>query len=243
MKPRVRRWVRTVAVVLVLLIVTRLTSGWTLPWLGNWLNVGQPPRASDFVMVLHGDPDTRPFVAASLVNAGLAEKVLLAKTVSDDSGSAWPLTHEIAVKVLRARSVPEDRIVILDAECRNTFDEISALAEHLEQYPGATVTVVTSNFHTRRTRWTVRRLLGPRARDARFVSAPVDYVDPDSWWKSEQGFVWFIQEYIKLAYYWLRYGSGLVWCATLAVLLVIAWCVWRLSTGRRRAQLADDAPP
>ena len=38
----------------------------------GWLDVGQRPRRADYVMVLNGGEDTRPFAAAALITAGWA---------------------------------------------------------------------------------------------------------------------------------------------------------------------------
>ena len=53
------------------------TKETTLPALGRWLNVGQPPQASDYAMVLNGDPETRPFAAADLYRQGIAKRILI----------------------------------------------------------------------------------------------------------------------------------------------------------------------
>ena len=43
----------------------------------RWLDVGEPPRRADYVMLLGGDKETRPFVAAALVSEGWARRVLV----------------------------------------------------------------------------------------------------------------------------------------------------------------------
>jgi hypothetical protein len=50
---------------------------WLLPLAGAYLDVSEPPRAVDDVLVLGGGRDTRPFVAAALYKAGLAQRILL----------------------------------------------------------------------------------------------------------------------------------------------------------------------
>jgi hypothetical protein len=39
----------------------------------------------------------------------------------------------------------------------------------------------------------------------RFVGAPVDGFDETNWWHFEAGVNCYLNEYLKLAYYWLRY--------------------------------------
>ncbi len=108
-----------------------------------------------------------------------------------------------------------------------------ALAEH----PNATVTVVTSNYHTRRTRWAIGRVLDRDAERVRFVSVPTDYFDADCWWRVEEGFATYMKEYLKLPFYWVRYGWGGVWIGGAAVLAL--WFGWR----RNRKRLAASTTP
>ena len=48
--------------------------------LARWTDVGARPQPADYVMILNGDEETRPFMAAALVKAGLAHHVLIGET-------------------------------------------------------------------------------------------------------------------------------------------------------------------
>jgi uncharacterized SAM-binding protein YcdF (DUF218 family) len=183
-----------------------------LTGVAKWLNVCGEPQRTDYVFPLNGDPNARPFVAAALVTTGWANDVLLlpVKKGLETRGSPWPPSHELSRRVLRLRGVSADKIRQLPGECSNTFDEARALQTFLDS-PGnsqATVTVVTSNFHTRRTKWVFRKVLGPTADRVRFASSPVDGFTESNWWQVEDGFVTYLTEYCKFAFYLLRYGSG-----------------------------------
>ena len=39
----------------------------------------------------------------------------------------------------------------------------------------------------------------------RFLAAPTDDFDENTWWQSEDGFRCYANEYVKLAFYLLRY--------------------------------------
>ena len=78
-----RRWCFLVlAVAAAVLVGVYMSRGYLLPPMAYWLDVGGPPRRADYVMVLPGDANVRPFVAAALVKAGLAGRVLVPKTES-----------------------------------------------------------------------------------------------------------------------------------------------------------------
>jgi uncharacterized SAM-binding protein YcdF (DUF218 family) len=206
--PKKRRvWLRR-AVLLTLLALAvgaYLARGFLLTHAATFLDVSEPPRRADYAQVLGGGDDTRPFVAAALVKAGLTDVVLVPRTQRspDVADGLTPPEEEVIRRVLVARGVPEGRIVLLDGECASTRDEAAALARFLDAHPGATVNVVTNAYHTRRARATFRAALGERAGAVRFVAAPTDGFDAGSWWRHEAGVTAYADEYAKLLAGWL----------------------------------------
>jgi uncharacterized SAM-binding protein YcdF (DUF218 family) len=191
-------------VVLGLLYATR---GYSLSAAARFLDVGEPPQPADCVLVLGGGSNTRPFVGAALLKAGLAKKVLL-PTVQlsvEAQDGLIPPDHELIEQALRHRGVPNEAIVRLPHACATTFDEAEALREYLEDAPATSVTVVTTTHHTRRAQWIFRRVLGDKANVLRFVSAPTDGFDASNWWRYEEGCAAYLSEYVKLAFYLWQY--------------------------------------
>jgi len=209
---RCLRWLKRLAclVVVVGVLLVWLAPGWVLPPLARFLDVSQTPRATDYVLVLNGDPETRPFAAAALVRAGLVKEVLLTRqrlTLESDAvqDGAMPSELEITRRILRARGVEESAIRILPGEITATADEAQELASFLADHPKATATVVTNSFHTRRARMIFRKKLGDDAGRVFFVGVPREGVDEDLWWQTSHGCGVYLTEYPKLVYYWLRY--------------------------------------
>jgi len=200
----------------------------------RWLDVGKPPRRADYVMLLLGDERTRPFVAAALVNAGWARRVLVAESAPTPKtiDQILPPHHEIARKILFSRGVPPEKIVVLHVAAATTHDEAKALAAFLEDRADARVLVVTSDYHSRRSRWAFTRALAGRTEGVSFVSAPTDYFDVDRWWQDQWGMMTIGSEYLKLAFYVLRYGYLAHWLAACGGLALVA--VW---IRRREARL------
>jgi uncharacterized SAM-binding protein YcdF (DUF218 family) len=186
-----------------LAVLLFLLHPWLLPLAGAYLDVSTPPRAVDDVMVLGGGPDTRPFVAAAVYKAGLANRILL-PTVRPSSESAdglVPADHEIMRRVLLKRGVPAEAIVMLPGEVNSTAEEARSLQQYLEEHPGRRVAVVTNDYHTRRARWIFRTEIGDRAADLPFFAAPTDDYDANDWWRSETGLKQYANEYVKLFAY------------------------------------------
>lgn len=214
-------WLRCLARLLALLLPVSLVTFALLAWLmpdrilapiAAYLDVSEPPHAVDYVLVLNGDPETRPFAAAALVHAGLAKKVLLTHQQlaleSNNVQSGGTLSEfELTRQVLLARGVPAPAIQVLPGEIGSSHDELKKLAGFLTEHPEATATVVTNGFHTRRSRWVLGRLLGDRANAVSFVGVPRDGVEASHWWRSKTGCAIYLTEYPKFLYYWARYWS------------------------------------
>jgi uncharacterized SAM-binding protein YcdF (DUF218 family) len=206
---RKRRWRRLCVILAAGVLVGSLygARAQLLPSVARFLDVSSAPSAVDYVMVLGGGTDIRPFVAATLVKAGLARQVLVPTSRhSPEALEGTSLTEEETVRrVLLARAVPAESIIQLDGECLTTFDEAQALARFLAARPGISVAVVTTDYHTRRASWVFRRVLGERIPGVSFVAAPSDGFDATNWWRIEGGFRAYLTEYVKLIDYWLRY--------------------------------------
>ncbi len=188
----------------------------------RWLDVGERPQRADYVMVLNGGEETRPFAAAALVKAGFARHVLVAATAVSPlvADRIVPAYHEINRQVLLKRGIAASEITILPGAAATTFDEATALAVFLAERPHARVLLVTSDFHSRRSRWIFGRTLADRAEHVVLVSAPTDEFRKDCWWQDDEGFTTILSEYLKLAFYVVRYGHFGYWLAACIVLVL-----------------------
>ncbi len=201
-----RRWRRFVLFLAVLLALYLFRAP-LLTALARFLDVSEAPEKVDYVMVLGGDANVRPFVAAALYRRGLASKVLVPvmKQSPENLADGSPPGQIIIRDVLKARGVADADILVLDGEVTSTRDEAGALARFLDDHPGSSVAVVTTTYHTRRARGIFRKVVGNRAARLIFVAAPTEGYDADNWWKIKAGSQAYLTEYAKLLYYTLRY--------------------------------------
>lgn len=200
------KWFRRFVVGSCFVVVLYAISPFLLGCVGRWLNVGEELDVPvDYVYVLGGEASTRPFLAAAIFRAGFARKVLIPEGQPPTAADEWQMSeHQVQRAVLLHRGVPDRAILELPGPVDSTSDEAVALAKFLESNPQATVAVVTSNFHTRRTRLMFRRIL-PKHRDhLRFVACPTDGFGPENWWHYRDGVLWYTAEYAKLLREMLR---------------------------------------
>lgn len=174
----------------------------------DWLDVSDFDGPVDCVMILGGEPNRRPFAAAALYRAGLAERVLVARTRPSEAARRGliPLQHELARQVLALEGVPETAIEILPGEeVRSTADEAVVLGAWLEARPEVEVVVLTTAYHTRRARRIFRQVLGAAAPRVEFLGIPPEDFRSGEWWRTKAGFLTYSREFLKTLYYWLRY--------------------------------------
>jgi uncharacterized SAM-binding protein YcdF (DUF218 family) len=214
-----------------LLLVPAVRSR-VLPAVAEGLDVGEDPECTRYVLILPGEETGRSLTAAALVRIGLAQDVLILQNPDSadvKDGITLP-TARISSRILRHRGIPIDRVLLVPSESRTTFDDALALS-HFLRGRGGDVTIVTSGFHTRRARFVFRRVLGPQAEQLHFFSAEYPAFSSNQWWQQREGLRLILTEYLKLAFYYVRYGGWWVWGA-IALLPTIVAC--RLGMGQLR---------
>ena len=210
--------------------------GWYLPAVAHWLDVGERPIPKvDYAIVLPGDYTSRPFVAAALYRAGLARSVATPspeQSPENVEGVALP-EPEITRRVLLKLGVPPEDVVILPGASQSTFDDARLVAKLVAGRPHTSIAVVTSDYHTRRSRWIFRRVLGGLPVEIHMVAAPTDYYSADDWWRYEAGFSMYCAEYMKFGYYLLRYEPATWWILGACGLGLFALLFYRRANLRR----------
>jgi len=151
---------------------------------GNFWISEDPPGPADAIMILgddnlQGDRATR---AAELYRAHWAPHVV---------ASGRPLRPYISIpdlmrRDLEQRGVPESAIISYPRPVGNTREEAQALRQLAVERGWRHVLVVTSNYHTRRSRFILHRVW-PHDYDFRIISAHDSEYDPDSWWRTRGG--------------------------------------------------------
>ena len=244
MSRRVRRWTMVLLVVASLLTGLYLARGAILPVAARWLDVGTYPQPADYVMVLGGGTESRPFAAAAIIKAGLARRVLVSHVNRGRLVLSGSLLSEdqIVRRVLVARGVPEDAIAVVGWEGASTYDEARALASLLKDMPDARVLILTSDFHTRRARWIFREILGSQGSQISMVSTPSEGFRFDRWWCCHEGFQTIAGENIKFLLYAMRYGRSFRVAALIALIGVCAALYCRHRRTKPRPVVASFTP-
>jgi uncharacterized SAM-binding protein YcdF (DUF218 family) len=198
-----------------LVLIVALILVWPpLAWLGaKWLVVESRPERADALVVLGGSSayEERTGYAARLYGEGLAPVVLL---TDDGQRGGWsqeqqrnPFFVERAAAALEAAGVPRENVETLAPQTSSTYEEARLLREYASERGLKSLLVVTSGYHSRRARWTFERVFEGSGVGVRVaaVGPGGQMPAPASWWLSVKGWRAVALEYVKLAYYRLRY--------------------------------------
>jgi uncharacterized SAM-binding protein YcdF (DUF218 family) len=172
---------------------------------GFWV-VSDKPEPSDAIVILGddnfaGDRATR---AAELFKAGMAPRIV----ASGRYLRPYATIAELEQHDLTDRGVPPGVIVRFDQHAGNTKDEAAAIAQLISSRGWKRILLVTSNYHTRRSRYICERAF-PAGTILLVVAAPDSDYDPHSWWHTRAGAKIFAHECagMLLAIWEMRHSS------------------------------------
>ncbi len=179
----------------------------------RYLTVRAELPHADVLVVMSGSAlyDERAQWAAKLYHEGKAPFVILS---NDNQRGGWSnddeqnlFFYERARRVLLECGVPPERVQVLMVPISSTYEEAISVREYASKNGIRTILFVTSQQHSRRAWWTLRRVfsqsgievgLSPAAPGPRSPS-------PATWWCFPRGWLIVAGEYVKLFYYWIRY--------------------------------------
>ncbi len=180
-----------------------------LAGVGNFLVVSDKIERADIIFLLNGDTTTRPYHAAELFHQGWAPKVVIARMEDSESVllGAYPNPTDSNIQVLKKLGVPEASIEQLrpGKGVMHTVDEANALRAYLRNNPIHKVIIVTSDLHSRRSKYTFRKALQGANVSVMLAPIPDLKYGANDWWRFEDGIIGCQNEYIKLLYYYYKY--------------------------------------
>jgi uncharacterized SAM-binding protein YcdF (DUF218 family) len=202
-----RRWI-VLAAFLCVLLAAYLLRTTILIGLARWLEVSDPLVRSDIIYVMGGDASSRPIHAAELYKRGLAPKIVIPRDQATPAEQLGVTLNEseAAVRVMIRSGVPAEAIQLLSPPggSTSTVEDARLLAGYLQDHHITRAIVVTTAFHSRRTRWAMHREIG--ALPLTILMAPVDdfAFNEKNWWRVERGMLAYIEEYIKFVHNWAQ---------------------------------------
>jgi len=181
------------SVALVMLVLWASRGAW-LPVLYTYLDVGETPARADVVVSLGSDMN-RVVTAFRLYHEGLASEIII-------SGRPSALEEQLAF--LESQGVPRESVKTVTL-AGSTWGEAKRVMSMLRDDGAGSAMIVTDNYHTRRARATYEKNQASPVVRLRFIAS--DYRAPaENWWQDDVVRWSVFREYVKIAYYFFRYG-------------------------------------
>ena len=155
------------------------------------LCVSNGPANGDVLVVLGGESIHRPHRAVELFQHGVAPRILVSGT-----GDCLEVRTYLVGK-----GIPEMQVE-LECASQNTKQNAEFSVRILREHKVKRAIIVTSWFHSRRALKCFRHF----APEIEFTSSPTSDDLPRSHWPNRYERGWVLNEYLKLGYYWIRYG-------------------------------------
>lgn len=177
---------------------------------GQMLVVEEPLERADAIVVLSGSAEfrNRARAAAQLWRERTAPDIF----ITDDGHLAgWdtvlqrnPAFFELMRRSLEAEGVPPERIFVIPGRADGTHEEAMRISEFLSERGVRSVLLVTSGFHTRRTKWTFEKVSSKSGGIVYGISCPMADKRLSAktlWWLTFSGWRDTPGEVLKLMYY------------------------------------------
>jgi uncharacterized SAM-binding protein YcdF (DUF218 family) len=181
--------------------------------IGAFLIVEDSLRPAAAIIALGGEPPFREMEAARLYREGWASRVIVVRGARNeewkafrDMGIVEEETWERSRKVLIRQGVPPAAILVPNEMAEGTLEELKAAYRVLGS-KDAPVILVTSKFHTRRTRLTWHYVTQDHAPGI-VRAADRDPFDPNRWWRERRFILSVVREYLGLFHYYLGFPVG-----------------------------------
>lgn len=202
---------RRIVKVLLVLIVAWFVVAWIA---ARALIVSADLSRADAIVVLSGSSTyiERTHKAAELYNQGRAPIVVL---TDDNTRGGWssaqqrnPYFAERAHEELVKQGVPATQIRVAPGVASGTSEEALIIRDYATSHGLRSVLVVTSAYHSRRAWRTLQQTFAGTGTSLGIVTAPTGWQTPAPafWWLHVEGWRSVGVEWVKLIYYWFRFG-------------------------------------
>ncbi len=185
----------TLIIIVVLIGLLYLVRAPLLRLAGSYWVKSDVPANVDAIVILSDDNFTadRAARAADLYHDGWAPHVVgSGRRLRPYMSIADLMQHD-----LESRGVPKQAVIPFAHDATDTLEELRGIRQFVDQHGWKRIMIVTSNYHTRRTRYLCEHVF-PADVHVLVVAAPDHDYDPDSWWKTRKGLKIYFHEFVGM---------------------------------------------
>lgn len=198
--------------VLVSLVALTLAAACAFPFAGRFLIVEDPVQPANAIIVLAGSRAARWMEAVDLFKEECAPHIVLSSDRMEgaefqllERGVRLPRQSDLAREAMLQLGVPPDAVEVFRNPVDNTAQEAAVTRALADERGWKQLLIVTSKYHTRRTRYAFDRAFRGSGIQIRVRGTRYDSISPKRWWAHRVDARWVLMELPKL----LAYRLGL----------------------------------
>ena len=190
-----------IIILIALAALVFLTSNFWLSAFGKYLVVDEEPRRCDAIVILSGETVPRVAKGVELYRSGYADLIIMS-----GGGRLTSRLTEADIMLMEARDlgVPP-AAALLEGGSESTYENAVNVKKIVLENDIKTFLLVTSNYHTRRSKYIFGRVFKDTAVKFITVAAPDPKYIPDSWWKTHEGQQKALTELANIIVYRIKY--------------------------------------
>jgi len=205
---RFKKWFLFFGLLLLTFFIFRVPI---LKGLGSFLVKESKLEQADAIFILGGNVFDRPMAALDLYHKGYANKLIPLGANTGLTMLAWHNGDEdksfsdalVMQEFLLSRNVPFEDVIPIN-EGTSTKEESESILKFCKDNKYKTIIVVSDSFHLRRISYVFVDRFADAGIKVILRGASHSEYNEEYWWQFEQGLIMLNNEYVKLAYYWLK---------------------------------------
>ena len=187
-----------------------LAAAAACPYAGHFLIIDEPLQPADAILVMAGPRTVRWLEAIELYREGVAPNIVISPGIVEQAeielrrrGIEFPAEADLVKNAMVQLGIPAAALMTLPTLSRldNTADEATVMKRLALQRGWTSIIIVTSKYHTRRTRFAFRREFSDTSIRIQVRGSRYDGAKPDGWWRSRSDLRYVISELQKLLAY------------------------------------------
>ena len=187
--------------IITLLALVFLTSNYWLTAYGQFLVVNERTRRCDAIVVLSGETVPRVAKAVELYKQGYAGLIIM----SGGGRLTSKLTDADLMMIEAVDLGVSSSVLLKEDKSESTYENAVNVKKIIVEHHIKSFLLITSNYHTRRSKYVFEHALKGTGVEFVTVSAPDNKFSPNTWWKNHEGQQKALTELANMIIYWFKY--------------------------------------
>ncbi len=172
----------------------------------EFFTINSATKGADLILILSGNPQTRPAKAIELIKDGYSSKLMVTneKVYAQKHKELIRSDTDLVLEIVKSSDLNISILPSTKGGATSTFDEAYDLITYLKKYKLKHIILVTDKFHTRRAYYAFNKIFAKYKIEGiklEIAGANNAIYSENNWWTKERGISSYILEPIKFLFY------------------------------------------